>query len=118
MRVKKGDSWLKIKPDSYRALLEQQEAAISAAKATNLQQKATMMEDGAGLSNELKICSTKKLISAQDYNAAEAATDVARILTKSSLHEMRTRTSELEPGRAISFPRPPFIRPMVGRSPF
>src|SRR6266550_295177 len=40
MRVKKGDLLVKIKPDSYKALLEQQEAAISAAKATNLQQKA------------------------------------------------------------------------------
>ncbi len=28
MRVKKGDLLVKIKPDSYRALLEQQEAAI------------------------------------------------------------------------------------------
>src|SRR5438128_1987463 len=33
--VKKGDLLVKIKPDSYKALLEQQEAAISAAKATN-----------------------------------------------------------------------------------
>src|SRR6266436_5985510 len=39
--VKKGDLLVKIKPDSYKALLEQQEAAISSAKATNLQQKAT-----------------------------------------------------------------------------
>src|SRR5207342_3510858 len=44
MQVKKGDLLLKIKPDSYKALLEQQEAAISAAKATNLQQKATMLK--------------------------------------------------------------------------
>src|SRR6202045_2461122 len=39
MKVKKGDLLLKIKPDSYKALLEQQEAAISTAKATNLQLK-------------------------------------------------------------------------------
>ena len=44
MQVKKGDLLVKIKPDSYKALLEQQEAAISAARATNLQQKATMMK--------------------------------------------------------------------------
>jgi len=44
MRVKKGDLLLNIKPDSYKALVEQQEAAISTAKATNLQQKATMMK--------------------------------------------------------------------------
>src|SRR4029450_13264172 len=42
--VKKGDLLVRIKPDSYKALLEQQEAAISAAKATNLQQKATMLK--------------------------------------------------------------------------
>ncbi len=46
--VKKGDLLVKIKPDSYRALLEQQEAAISSAKATNLQQKATHGESDAG----------------------------------------------------------------------
>src|SRR5205823_13173619 len=40
--VKKGDLLVRIKPDSYKALVEQQEAAISSAKATNLQQKATM----------------------------------------------------------------------------
>src|SRR5437870_202679 len=43
-RVNKGDLLVKVRPDSYKALLEQQEAAISAAKATNLQQKATMMK--------------------------------------------------------------------------
>src|ERR1700676_1597570 len=39
----KGALLLRIKPDSYKALVEAQEAAISAAKATNLQQKATML---------------------------------------------------------------------------
>src|ERR1043166_245126 len=39
--VKKGDLLVRIRPDSYRAQVEQQEAAISSAKATNLQQKAT-----------------------------------------------------------------------------
>src|SRR3954468_8390665 len=39
--IKKGALLVRIKPDSYKALLEQQEAAISAARATNLQLKAT-----------------------------------------------------------------------------
>src|SRR5438477_11306766 len=43
MGVKKGDLLGKTKPDSYKAIPEQQEAAIRAAKATNLQQKATML---------------------------------------------------------------------------
>jgi HlyD family secretion protein len=43
-----GDLLVKVRPDSYKALLEQQEAAISSAKATNLQQKGDDDEDGAG----------------------------------------------------------------------
>ena len=39
MPVKKGDLLMKIRPDSYKALLEQQDAAISAARATNFKRK-------------------------------------------------------------------------------
>jgi len=87
MQVKRGDLLVKIKPDSYKALLEQQEAAISAAKATNLQQKATMLktEHDLGRSKDLF---EKKLISEQEYNAAEAAYDVAKNTYESSLHEI------------------------------
>src|SRR4029450_10856076 len=67
MRVKKGDLLVKIKPDSYKALLEQQEAAISAAKATNLQKKA---------------------LTEEEFNAGEAAYDVAKNTYESSLHEI------------------------------
>src|SRR5881398_326554 len=42
--VKKGDLLVKIKPDSYKAVVERQEAAISSARATNLQQKATTIK--------------------------------------------------------------------------
>ena len=42
MAVKKGDLLMKIRPDSYKALVEQQDAAISGAKAVYLQQKATL----------------------------------------------------------------------------
>ena len=87
MRVKKGDLLVKIKPDSYKALLEQQEAAISAAKATNLQQKATMMKTEQDLKRAEDLFS-KKLISEQEYNAAEAAQDVAKNTYESSLHEI------------------------------
>src|SRR6266545_7816334 len=87
MRVKKGDLLVKIKPDSYKALLEQQEAAISAAKATNLQQKATMMKTEQDYKRAEDLFN-KKLISAQEYNAAEAAYDVAINTYESSLHEI------------------------------
>jgi len=87
MRVKKGDLLVKIKPDSYKALLEQQEAAISAAKATNLQQKATMMKTEQDLKRAEDLFG-KKLISEQEYNAAEAAHDVAKNTYESSLHDI------------------------------
>src|SRR5499427_10439208 len=77
MQVKKGDLLVKIKPDSYKALLEQQEAAISAAKATNLQQKATMLKTEHDFRRSRDLFE-KKLISEQEYNAAEAANDVAK----------------------------------------
>jgi HlyD family secretion protein len=87
MQVKKGDLLVKIKPDSYKALLEQQEAAISAAKATNLQQKATMLKSEHDFKRAEDLFG-KKLISEQEYNAAEAAYDVAKNTYESSLHEI------------------------------
>src|SRR6184192_2250946 len=86
-RVKQGDLLVRIKPDSYKALVEQQEAAISAAKATNLQQKATMSKCEQDFKRAEDLFS-KKLISEQEYNAAEAAYDVAKNTFESSLHEI------------------------------
>jgi HlyD family secretion protein len=85
--VKKGDLLVRVRPDSYKALVEQQEAAISAAKATNLQQRATMMKTEQDLKRAEDLFS-KKLISVQEYNAAEAARDVAKNTYESSLHEI------------------------------
>src|SRR5437588_3471611 len=85
--VNKGDLLVKIKPDSYKALLEQQEAAISSAKATNLQQKATMMKTEQDLKRADDMFA-KKTISIQEYNAAQAAYDVAKNTYESSLHEI------------------------------
>src|SRR6266853_294153 len=87
MPVKKGDLLVKIKPDSYKALLEQQEAAISAAKATNLQQKATMLKSEHDFKRAEDLFN-KKLISEQEFNAAQAAYDVAKNTYESSLHEI------------------------------
>src|SRR3989440_1484353 len=85
--VRKGDLLVKIKPDSYKALLEQQEAAISAAKATNLQQKATMLKAGQDIKRAEDMFA-KRAISTQEYNAAQAASDVAKNTYESSLHDI------------------------------
>src|SRR4051794_16805401 len=86
-QIKKGDLLVKIKPDSYKALLEQQEAAISAAKATNLQQRATMMKSEQDLKRAEDLYN-KKMISVQEYNASQAASDVAKNTYESSLHDI------------------------------
>ena len=87
MSIKKGDLLVKVKPDSYKALLEQQEAAISSAKATNLQQKATMMKTEQDIKRAEDMFA-KKTISVQEYNAAQAASDVAKNTYESSLHQI------------------------------
>src|SRR5256884_8704414 len=87
MAIKKGDLLVRIKPDSYKALLEQQEAAISAAKATNLEQKATMLKTEQDLKRAEDMYA-KKTISIQEYNNAQAASDVAKNTFESSLHEI------------------------------
>src|SRR5437660_9291684 len=87
LNVKKGDLLCRIKPDSYKALLEQQEAAISTARATNLQQKATMVRTEQDLKRADDMFA-KKTISIQEYNAAQAASDVAKNTYESSLHDI------------------------------
>src|SRR6266513_451570 len=112
MPVKKGDLLVKVRPDSYKALLEQQEAAISAAKATNLQQKATMMKTEHDFRRS-KDLFEKKLISEQEYNAAEAATDVAKNTYESSLHEIeRAEASSSQARDQLS--KTTIYSPMIG----
>jgi HlyD family secretion protein len=85
--VKKGDLLVKINPDVYKAIFEQQEAAISTAKATNLQQKATMVKATAD-EKRAEDMFTKKTISVQELDAARAASDVAKNTFESSLHQV------------------------------
>src|SRR5213080_2291233 len=86
-QVKKGDLLVRVRPDSYKALLEAQEAAISSAKATNLQQKATLLKAEQDIKRADDMYA-KKTISVQEYNAAQAAHDVAKNTYESSLHEI------------------------------
>src|ERR1700724_154605 len=87
MGINKGDLLVKIKPDSYKAVLEQQEAAISTAKATNLQLKATLVKCEQDLKRADDMFA-KKTISVQEYNTAQAAYDVAKNTYQSSWHEI------------------------------
>src|SRR5437763_14551456 len=87
MPMKKGDLLVKIKPDSYKAQLEQQEAAISSAKAVNLQQKATLAKTESDLKRAQDLFA-KKMISESEFSVAQTARDVAKSTLESSQHEI------------------------------
>jgi HlyD family secretion protein len=87
MPIKKGDLLVRIKPDSYKAQLEQQEAGISSAKAINLQQKASMTKAEQDLRRSQDLF-TKKMIAESDFTAAQAAYDMAKNTHESSLHQI------------------------------
>lgn len=87
MAVKKGDLLIKIKPDSYKALVEAQQAAISGAQAVNLQQKATLAKAEADLKRAQDLFD-KKMISESEFSVAQTARDVAKSTYESSQHEI------------------------------
>ena len=87
MAVKKGDLLMKIKPDSYKALVEAQEAAISGAKALNLQQKASLAKAELDLKRAQDLFA-KKMISDSEFMTAQTARDVVKSTFESSLHEI------------------------------
>jgi len=83
--VKKDDLLVKIKPDSYKALLEQQQAAISSAKSLNLQAKATLLKTEQDLKRAQDLFN-KKMIAESDFTSAQAAHDVAKSTYESTQH--------------------------------
>jgi len=87
MPVKKGDLLIKIKPDSYKALVEAQEAAISGARAVNLQQKATLAKTELDLKRAQDLFA-KKMISESEFSVAQTARDVAKSTYESSQHDI------------------------------
>ncbi len=85
--VKKGELLMKIRPDSYKALLEQQQAAISTAEAVSGQQKAAMEKAEQDL-KQAKDLFQKKLISQTEMLGAQTTYDAAKSMYNSGLHSI------------------------------
>lgn len=85
--VKKGDLLLKIRPDSYKALLEQQQAAISTAEAVSGQQKAAVEKAAQDL-KQAKDLFAKKLISQTEMLTAQTSYDSAEAMYQSAMHNI------------------------------
>lgn len=85
--VKKGDLILKIRPDSYQALFDQQQAAISTAESVSGQQKAAMEKAEQDL-KQAEDLFQKKLISQTEMLAAQTTYDAAKAMYQSGLHSI------------------------------
>lgn len=85
--VKKGDLLMKIRPDSYKALLEQQQAAISTAEAVSGQQQAAVQKAEQDL-KQAKDLYNKKLISQTEMVGAQTTYDAAKSMYSSGLHSI------------------------------
>ena len=96
--VKKGDLLVRIKPDFYAAQLEQQEAALSSAKAASVlsQARLTKAEQDFKQAQELY---AKKLVSDADFTAAKTNIDVAKADFDSSLAQIRRNEGSLTQAR-------------------
>jgi HlyD family secretion protein len=85
--VKKGQLILKIRPDSYQALFDQQQAAISTAESVSGQQKASMEKADQDL-KQAEDLFQKKLISQTEMLAAQTTYDAAKSMYQSGLHSI------------------------------
>ena len=85
--VKKGELLLKIRPDSYKALFEQQQAAISTAQSVSGQQKASMEKAEMDL-KQAEDLFRKKLISQTEMLAAKTTYDASKSMYQSGLHSI------------------------------
>jgi len=85
--VKKGELLMRIRPDSYKALFEQQLAAISTAQSVSGQQKASMEKAEMDL-KQAEDLFRKRLISQTEMLAARTTYDASKSMYQSGLHSI------------------------------
>jgi HlyD family secretion protein len=96
--VKKGDLLVSIKPDSYEAQVEQQEANLAAAKASALQSKAQLIKTQGDLKRSEDLFE-KKLIADSEIVAARTALEVAQANLENALAQIRRTEGSLVQAR-------------------
>ena len=96
--VRKGDLLVRIKPDTYRYQVEQQEANLVAAKAIAVQSKAqlTKAQDDFKRVDDLF---GKKLLSEADFNSARTSVEVAEANYENALAQIRRTEGLLSQSR-------------------
>jgi HlyD family secretion protein len=86
--VHKGDLLLRIKPDSYRAQVESQEAALSGARAASVQHRAELAKADADY-KRAKHLFEAHLLPESDRNTAQTNYEIAQAALQSSLFDIQ-----------------------------
>jgi HlyD family secretion protein len=85
--VRKGDLLLRIKPDSYRAQVESQQASLNAARAASVRNRAELAKADIDYKRIQKLAANG-LISESELNTAKTAYDSAKAALDSAMFEI------------------------------
>lgn len=96
--VHKGDLLLKIKPDYYKSVVEQQEAALASAKAESIDAKSRLQKAEEDFKRSQDLFN-RKLISDSDYTTAKSAYEVAVANEDNMLAQIRRAEGLLKQAR-------------------
>lgn len=86
--VRKGQLLLRIKPDAYRAQVEEQEAALSSARASSVQHKSQLAKAQADYQRAQQLFASK-LIPETDRKAAQTSYEIAQSSLNASLFDIQ-----------------------------
>ena len=93
--VRKGDLLLRIRPDSYRAQVESQEAALSGARAASVQHRAELAKAEQDY-RRIKSLYDQHLVSESDRNAAQTQFDISKAALETSLFDIQRSEGALK----------------------
>src|SRR5438477_12628299 len=94
-RVRRGDLLLRIRPDSYRAQVESQEAALSGARAASVQHRAELAKAEQDY-RRIKSLYDQHLVSESDRNAAQTQFDISKAALETSLFDIQRSEGALK----------------------
>lgn len=93
--VHRGELLLRIRPDSYRAQVESQQAALSGAKAASVQHRAELAKAEQDY-RRIQNLAEQKLVSESDRNAAQTQFDIAKAALQTSLFDIQRSEGALK----------------------
>ena len=98
--VKKGNLLVRIKDDNYRYQVDQQEANLTAARATAVQSKAQLLKAQDDF-KRIEELFGKKLVSDSDYSASKTNLEVAEANSDNALAQIRRTEGLLSQSRDL-----------------